>query len=194
MSLFDFNEEVKNVINRNFVGSGYLTRTNNFTKSDTDKNERVIVSEIIKKIFSDMNTFYNYDQCYGITLTFNMRRLCVRNLLSYADKHICYKKKITSYDPEVLHKHVIKNIQNSHLWKKTKYILFPEFTNNNSQLHYHGIIYGGIYQMDVVKICQKWKREFGYFKLEKKINNLDAWKKYIHKDYGKTGLNIIYKK
>ncbi len=117
------------------------------------------------------NIFDDYTQVYGITLTF--------------------KLKFSDYCDEVLHREIKERIDKSTLFKQTKYVLFPEYTQKGT-LHYHGIIYD-CYQVEYMKCVKWWRRNYGFVKPELKIKYPKKWIQYITKDLGKTGLYTLYK-
>lgn len=74
-------------------------------------------------------------------------------------------------------------------WRKTKYVLFPEF-DKNANLHYHGIFFD-TFEIKCVEASNWWKRKFGYTKLELQLFSRENWFEYITKDYHKVGLSVI---
>ncbi len=137
--------------------------------------------------FLKMVKSLSYSQKYGITLTF--------------------RPSWHTEDPLYLHRLISRKIASSRLWKKEKYILFPEYTENGI-LHYHGYIYD-TYQTNVKRLEIWWKRTYGtitkieyqlrypYCGIQNKCiqkNKSKAkycWLHYISKDLGKTGLWTI---
>lgn len=116
------------------------------------------------------------------------------NISKYTDKigiTCTLKKKFHLEDATWMHRHIERSIIRSRLWRKRKYILIPEFTQNGN-LHYHGIIYD-CYHVHSMKIVNWWRRTYGFVKVEMKLRNYKNWVRYITKDLGKTGLWIIYK-
>lgn len=103
---------------------------------------------------------------------------------------LTFRPKTHEIENERLHAWVKDTIRRSRLWKKTKYCLFPELTSEG-KLHYHGIMYD-TFQCDVMKIMKKWKREYGFYKVEINIRNYVNWINYIMKHYGKAGLSTIH--
>ncbi len=119
------------------------------------------------------NIFGNFSQVYGITVTLS--------------------KKYSLDDPLQMHRFIQRKINRSRLWKARKYILIPEFSEINSNLHYHGLIYD-CYELEAVRLSKWWKREFGFTKLEKEIRHPEKWSTYILKDINTTGLWPLYRK
>ncbi len=113
--------------------------------------------------------FRNNTQVYGITCTLG--------------------KKCDYNDPLFMHRMIVRKLCRSTLWRKQKYLLIPEFTDNG-RLHYHGVIYN-CYEVEAIRLSQWWKREFGFTKFEKEIRYPNKWIDYILKDIGKTGLWTI---
>lgn len=102
-----------------------------------------------------------------------------------------FKRSFHNDDPVYLHRMTEKEINKSRIWKDKKYILFAEFSPKGGILHYHGIIYG-CYQTEFLRLCNWWRRKFGFVKPELEIRHPDKWRDYITKDYGKTGLWTLY--
>ncbi len=159
-----------------------------FDQTQTDLIEKRIAPNVIRYTnFSKMIDSLDYSQKYGITLTF--------------------RRKWHSEDPLYLHRLIHKKISSSRLWKKEKYILFPEYSANGI-LHYHGYMYN-TYQTNVKRLEIWWKRTYGIItKVEydlryvycgerdkciqkNKSNAKYCWLHYITKDVGKTGLWTI---
>jgi len=141
--------------------------------------EHVVFTNIWREIV-DIDKF---SQKYGLTLTF--------------------KSQFAMDDPKELHRFVHDKISKSCVFKNTKYIFFPEFTQNGN-LHYHGVIWD-CYEVDFIRISKWWKRSFGYTREEKEFNmyiccnkamycerrkmfNKWCWSHYMSKDHGKVGL------
>ncbi len=129
----------------------------------------LVVREALLKKFINIPNIYS--QYYGITLTFT--------------------RKWKELDPDYLHKLVKTHVCKSLLFKKTKYYLFPEFTEAGD-LHYHGVIYD-CYELPFFKIVAHWKRVYGWAKPEKKIRNWKNFSDYCYKHIDITGLSMIYK-
>lgn len=131
-----------------------------------DKLKSAIIKEINK-----------FSQKSGFTLTINASKVCK------------FVKDVT--DPKELHRYIHNKIVKSRVWKKIKFVMFPEFSTINGNLHYHGIIYDE-YQTVVMKCIKWWRRNFGFAKPELEIRHYDNWMNYITKDINKTGLWTIY--
>lgn len=107
---------------------------------------------------------------------------------------LTFQKKFHSDDPRYLHKYVIKTLNQSRIWKRKEYILFPEFSAKHGILHYHGCVMNE-YEVEVCKMLLMWRRKFGFAKPEMKIRKMINWNTYITKDYDKSGLwTIIHTK
>jgi len=100
------------------------------------------------------------------------------------------KKKWHNEDPKVIHRYIHQKIASSRLWRKHKYLLFPEFTKKGV-VHYHALFWD-IYQCPFVKLMNWWRRTFGFAKIELEIRHMNCYINYIMKNYGKVGLYTIY--
>ncbi len=154
-----------------------------------DLERKRYTKDVVRKAcFINMIDITKYDQKYGITFTF--------------------APKFHNDNPLFLHRLIDQKIASSRLWKKCKYILYPEF-NSSGVLHYHGFIYD-CYQSHMAKLNNWWKRTYGTItKIEydirypycgqttvciqkNKSNAKYCWIHYVSKDVGKTGLWTIY--
>ncbi len=100
------------------------------------------------------------------------------------------KPKWHDEDPKTIHRYIHEKIAKSRLWRKEHYMLFPEFTKKGV-VHYHAIFWD-IYQAPYINLIQWWRRTFGFAKVELKINHINAYIRYMTKDYGNVGLYTIY--
>ncbi len=111
-------------------------------------------------------------------------------------------------DPLDMHMYVSQLIRRSNIFKQLDhYILIPEF-DKNSHLHYHGILFG--YKVHIIKVCQWWRKKFGWVKPEYRLrfpycisNKVCSkscqvakqaklcWLHYMYKDIMITGLTSI---
>lgn len=133
----------------------------------TTPNLRNSVSNIVLRKLKSLGEF---TQLSGFTFTF--------------------KSKFHSTDDKWLHRHVEEKIKKSHIWSFKNYILIPEFTSKNGNLHYHGVIWNA-YDVEVMRCIKWWQTNFGFAKPELNIRNYGNWMTYITKDYLKSGLWTI---
>ncbi len=112
-----------------------------------------------------------HTQCAGFTLTFG--------------------KKWQKEDPLTLHRIVQNKLKKSKIWNKKSYLMRPEFTSKNGNLHYHGLIYD-TYDIETMRCLQWWRRTFGFVKPELQIRYEVKWIDYILKDYKKSGLWTLH--
>lgn len=130
-----------------------------------DKERPVFLSILNKLRISKSNS-----QWYGLTLTF--------------------KRKFHSSSPRWLHKYAHEKLTRMFCKKyNCEWYAFPEFTQAGI-LHYHCIVYN-IYEVNMVKMMNSWKRQFGFVKWEKDVRYKDIWIKYCIKDRNRHGLYTI---
>lgn len=126
----------------------------------------VKIQSIIDDIVSE-----KYTQVHGLTLTF--------------------RKRYHGYPIKWLHRQVLNRLSRSRIFRTRNYLLFPELTEKNGILHYHGIVWNQ-YQIDTMKMINWWRREYGFAKPELALKSRVKWIEYITKDYGKTGLYSFF--
>lgn len=141
-------------------------------------------SELMKNALRLIRTIKRSDELFGYTLTF--------------------KKEFNTQDPKKLHRYVISKLKRSTLWKKYRYVMFPEFGGKNGDLHYHGVIECP-YQLNFSQVMKMWQRLFGFVQKEFTIRHYDChatfckfvaddpshkgcWTHYCIKNVGKVGL------
>ncbi len=88
-------------------------------------------------------------------------------------------------DPDTLYKYFTDYIYKEFPCK-IEYIIAPEFTSSGI-LHFHGIIYN-CYQRCVNKLFTKWRKNYGFIKMEYKIT--EHWESYILKDMDNIGFPV----
>lgn len=120
---------------------------------------------------------------------------CLSNVIDqYSDLvgfTLTFRKSFHSDDDLFLHRMISKKLIKSTVWKTKKYILFPEFTSKKGNLHYHGIMWDS-YEIEVMRSMKWWRKNYGFVRVELKLNSPYNWLKYITKDYMKTGLYTLY--
>lgn len=138
-----------------------------------------------------IEALYKIHEMYAITITYKSNHsITVEKIKMPTFKHEGTIGMKTLYD----HNIVIKKQERSNQIKLTaeelttsfegmEFILYPEFTKNG-MIHWHGLMYHpliqacGVVEDSIIKVC----RRFGKQHDVKKVNDIEAWFKYITKE------------
>ncbi len=175
-----------------------------YSSPNLSPEKKACQSCLMLNVFKDYINDNLMEEPRALTLTLKPKKLC-----PYVDDHD-------------IHRYIHTKIQKSHIWKKLKYIIRPEY-DNNGRLHYHGIVYADSIE-HISNAVKWWRRTFGFvnknwneeikylscdcFKRDnekicywaarlragekKKFEPSYCWSHYLFKDYKKTGLWTIY--
>lgn len=163
-----------------------------------NKNYSNIVIKNIQKVKVGSHLLDETQQQLGTADSYNPTVNFIKDLLVSIEKNytqingltLTFQNKWLESDDKDLHRYINNKINNSTVWKKVNYLMFPEF-DKNLRLHYHCIIYGS-YDLHLARVTRWWRRTYGFAKPEKNLYNYKNWATYISKDYRKTGLWTIH--